>query len=130
MLVYQRNHMPGASAEKLDQKDTNVPKMRSVPIKASIGCDKSILKIQRDRNDRCVHIFFNSYPTAPERQQVADARDLTFRENADEVPGADGIAGASQRLNHCARMLFGGNRNHAKNAREWLDMRPVVMVFE
>ena len=60
---------------------------------------------------------------------MADARDLSFGENADDLAGANGVAGGLQRLDHFARALFGGNRNDAKDFGQGLEVGPFVDAF-
>ena len=71
--------------------------------------------VQRHRNDRRIHVFHDALEAAPERQQMADARDLPLGKNADDLAVADGVAGGLQRLDHFARTLFGGNGNDAED---------------
>ena len=69
--------------------------------------DAAPYAIQCDWNDWRIHILHDAFETAPERQQLSDAGNLTFCENADDVPCADGVAGGFQRLDHFARTLRG-----------------------
>jgi hypothetical protein len=67
-----------------------------------------------DRDDRRLHVLHDALEAAPERQQLADARDLALGEDADHLAGADGVAGGLQRLDHFARALFGGDGDDAR----------------
>ena len=83
--------------------------------------------VEADRNDRRLDVLHDALEAAPERQQMADARDLSLGKNADHLTGADGIAGRLQRLDHFARALFGGDGDDAEDARERFDVRQFVM---
>ena len=86
--------------------------------------------IERHRNDRRLHVLHNPLEPAPERQRVADARDLALGENADDFAVFNGLAGLLQSMNHLARAQLGRNRNRFQNARERFDPRQVVNPFE
>ena len=70
--------------------------------------------VERDGNDRRVHIFHDALEAALERQQLADARDLALGKNADDFAVADGVAGGLQRVEQFARTLFGRNGNRRR----------------
>ena len=76
--------------------------------------------VQRHGDDRRLHVLHDALEAAPERQQVADARDLAFGEDADHFAVLDGLAGRAQRLEHLARAQLGGNGNGAQDAGKGL----------
>ena len=63
-------------------------------------------------------------------QQLADAGDLAFGENADDFAVADGVAGFAQGMDHVARAELRRNGNGANHFGEGLDVRLVVDVLE
>ena len=75
--------------------------------------------VEGDGNDRRVHIFHDVFDAAPERQQLADARDLALGKNADDFTIADGIARLFQSGEQFAWPLFGRDRNGFPDFGEW-----------
>ena len=77
--------------------------------------------VQRHRDDRRFDVLHDALEAAAERQQVADARDLAFGEDADHLAVLDGLAGGAQRVEHFARAQLGGNGDDAQDPRKGLD---------
>ena len=86
--------------------------------------------VKTHRNDRRGHVFHDALEAAPERQQLADARDLALGENTDHFAGADGVAGGLEGFEHFPRTLLGGNGNNAEDSGERLDVRQFVGALE
>ena len=75
--------------------------------------------IKRDGNDGRVHVFHDVLDAAPERQKLADARNLALGKDADDFAIADGIARFFQRVEQFAWPLFGRDRNGFPDFGEW-----------
>src|SRR5262249_43489967 len=86
--------------------------------------------VETYRDDRCIHVLHDALETSPERQQLADAGDLSFRENNDDLAILDRLACDTERLNHFARTLLRRNRNMPGNFRKRFDDWMLVDVFE
>src|SRR5947209_2934693 len=65
--------------------------------------------IQRNRNNRRVHLLHDSLEPTPKRKHLANPRDLAFGKDANYLPVPDGFARRSQRLNHLAWPLLRRN---------------------
>ena len=86
--------------------------------------------VERDGNYRRIHIFHDVFDAAPERQKLADTRDLSLGKNADDFAIADGVARGLQRGEQFARTLFGRNGNGIPDFCERFYPRFFVDVFE
>ena len=81
-------------------------------------------------NDRRVHALHDALHAAAERQQLADARDLSLGKDADDFAILDRIGGFAQGLEHFARPKLGGNRNGANHFRKRLYIGKIVNALE
>ena len=86
--------------------------------------------VERDGNHRRVHVFHDAFEAAPERQELADARDFAFGKNAHDFAGADGVAGGLQRVEQFAWPLFRRDGNGVPDFREGFYPALFVNVLE
>src|SRR5205823_7371249 len=62
-------------------------------------------------NDRRVYVLHDALHATAEGEHLADAGDLPFGEDADDLPLLNGLAGSAQRADHIARAELRRNRN-------------------
>src|SRR6266849_7249730 len=82
------------------------------------------------RDDRHVDAFYDAFEAAAEGEQLADARDFAFGEDADYFAVAQRVGGFAQRMDHFARALVGSDGNYFEDFCERLDKRVIVDAFE
>src|SRR5262245_32157358 len=82
--------------------------------------------IQSHRNNRRLDILHDSFESPTKRKHLANTRDLALGKYADNLAVPDRIAGFPQRLDHLARPLLRGNRNHAEYLRQRFDPRHFI----
>ena len=101
---------------------------RPFPEKASTGKteDRAPDAVQVHRNDGDVDAFHDAFKPTTERQHLADARNLAFRENAHDFTVAQRFGGSAQRVNHFARALIRSDGNDLQHFGEWFDQRILV----
>ena len=86
--------------------------------------------VETHGNDRRVHVLHHPLEAAPEREQLADARDLSLGEDAHDVAVLDRLAGGAQRLDHLARTQLRRNRDGLHRLGERFHERKIVNALE
>src|SRR5262249_13638230 len=97
---------------------------------ASEAEDRAPDAVEVHGKDRRFDTLHDALHTAAEGEELADASQLAFGENADEFAVLQGLRGFAKRMNHFAWALVRRNRNDAKDSGERLDEGMLVDVLE
>src|SRR5260370_29743840 len=105
---------------------------RNLPYKASTleAEDASPDSIQMHGDDGRIHIFHDALHAAAEGKHLADAGDLAFGEDTDDLSLLNGFARSAQSANHLTRTELRRNRNRIAQLGQRLDEGKVINVLE
>jgi hypothetical protein len=103
-FLHRLTHGKGRGGRRQRRAETHGDGMRNVrgeqmhKLAAPVTRRPAEHAVERDGDDGRVHVFHDMLDAAPERQELADARDLPLGKNADDLAIADGVAGFLQRV--------------------------------